>query len=218
MNFEGSKNNSITFRWLAHGIVAIYGAACLWLFYHQSIADLTVEGSIPYQSDLPLHISMAVQDHWAYSFTAYAYRFLSFICGGSTIGIALFLAVVSTLSIYATENLVCLLGKEKEKTWRTLALALSLNLVMPAYLRFVGEFRYVSYQSPNVWHNSTYVCMKLAALVTIWYYFKLADHYKKGLTAKEWVTFMLLNVLCTGIKPSFLLAFSTSSLHNICQL
>ncbi len=208
MNFEGSKNNSITFRWLAHGIVAIYGAACLWLFYHQSIADLTVEGSIPYQSDLPLHISMAVQDHWAYSFTAYAYRFLSFICGGSTIGIALFLAVVSTLSIYATENLVCLLGKEKEKTWRTLALALSLNLVMPAYLRFVGEFRYVSYQSPNVWHNSTYVCMKLAALVTIWYYFKLAEHYAKGLTAKEWVTFMLLNVLCTGIKPSFLLAFS----------
>ena len=75
-------------------------------------------------------------------------------------------------------------------------------------VRFVGEFRYVSYQSPNVWHNSTYVCMKLAALVTIWYYFKLAEHYKKGLTAKEWVTFMLLNVLCTGIKPSFLLAFS----------
>lgn len=228
MNREGSRNNSITFRWLAHAIVAIYGAACLWLYYHQSIADLTVEGSIPYQSDLPLHISMVLQDHWYYSFTAYAYQILSWICGGSTVGIAFFLAVVSTLTVYATENLVCLFsGKGKSsgrigetspfsemapaqepKTWKTLGLALSLNLVMPAYLSFVGEFRYVSYQSPNVWHNSTYLCMKLVAVITIWYYFKLANHYEKGLSVKEWVTFMLLNVLCTGIKPSFLVAFS----------
>jgi hypothetical protein len=236
MIFKDSKNNSITFRWLAHAIVAIYGAACLWLYYHQSIADLTVEGNIPYQSDLPLHISMAVQDHWAYSFTAYAYQLLSWICGGSTIGIALFLAVVSVLTVYATENLICLfsgktgaigfqgagqkiagmdMGEQSgklpvsaEKTWKTLGLALSLNLVMPAYLSFVGEFRYVSYQSPNVWHNSTYLCMKLVALITIWYYFRLAEHYEKGLSTKEWVIFMLLNVLCTGIKPSFLVAFS----------
>ncbi|MBO4514648.1 MAG: hypothetical protein J5721_03125 [Lachnospiraceae bacterium] len=90
MNREGSRNNSITFRWIAHAIVAIYGAACLWLYYHQSIADLTVEGNIPYQSDLPLHISMVLEDHWYYSFTAYAYQILSWICGGSTVGIALF--------------------------------------------------------------------------------------------------------------------------------
>lgn len=209
MNREGSRDNSITFRWFAHAIVAIYGAACLWLYYHQSIADLTVEGNIPYQSDLPLHISMVVEDHWLYSFTAFAYQLLHWICGGSTVGIALFLTVVSVLTVYATENLVCLFSsKQAPKTWKTLGLALSLNLVMPAYLFFVGEFRYVSYQSPNVWHNSTYLCMKLVALITIWYYFKLADHYEKGLSVKEWVIFMLLNVLCTGIKPSFLVAFS----------
>ena len=228
MNLGDGKNNSITFRWIAHAIVAVYGAACLWLYYHQSIADLTLEGNIPYQSDLPLHISMAVQDHWAYSFTAYAYQILSWICGGSTVGIALFLAVVSVLTIYATENLICLFSEHGKstrlagdtsyamemsslqgtKTWKTLGLALSHNLVMPAYLSFVGEFRYASYQSPNVWHNSTYLCMKLVALITIWYYFKLAEHYEKGLSVKEWVIFMLLNVLCTGIKPSFLVAFS----------
>lgn len=205
---EEHENKNITLRALADVLVVVYGIACLWLYYHQSVADLTLEGSIPYQSDLPLHISMVVQDHWLYSFTAYVYQFLYTLCGGSTIGIAVFLAAVSVATVYATEALVRLFAKEKEKTWRTIALALSLNLVMPVYLHFVGEFRYVSYQSPNVWHNSTYICMKLVAILTISYYFKLEEHYAKGLSPKEWITFMLLNVICTGIKPSFLVAFS----------
>ena len=205
---EEHENKNITLRALADVLVVVYGTLCLWLYYHQSVADLTVEGSIPYQSDLPLHISMVVQDHWLYSFTAYVYQFLYTLCGGSTIGIAVFLAAVSVATVYATEALVRLLAKEKEKTWKTIGLALSLNLVMPVFLRFVGEFRYVSYQSPNVWHNSTYICMKLVAILTISYYFKLEEHYAKGLSPKEWITFMLLNVICTGIKPSFLVAFS----------
>ena len=227
MGNNAQEKNYIMGRWIMHAIVAIYGAACLWLYYHQSVVDLTATGNIPYQSDLPLHISMVVEDHWLYSFTAFAYQLLYWLCGGGTIGIALFLMTVSVATVYATENLICLFfskgtpaGRMEEavslakvtqgkvKTWHTLGLALSLNLVMPAYLRFVGEFRYVSYQAPNVWHNSTYLCMKLVALITIWYYFVLADHYEKGLSVKEWVTFMLLNVLCTGIKPSFLVAFS----------
>ena len=51
-------------RLVMHMVVALYGLACLWLFYHQSVADLSVEGAIPYQSDLPLHISMIVEDGW----------------------------------------------------------------------------------------------------------------------------------------------------------
>ena len=197
-----------TWRPLAHALIILYGLACLWLYYRQSVADLSGAGAIPYQSDLPLHISMVVEDHWYYSFTAYIYQILYRLCGGSTVGIALFLALVSVAAIYATESLVCRLAKSKARTFGTLLLALSLNFVMPIYVRAVGEFRYVSYQSPNIWHNSTYLCMKLAALLALSYYFELEEHYARGLTLKEWVTFMLLNVICTGIKPSFLVAFS----------
>lgn len=194
-------------RYVVHGLVIVYTIACLWLFFHQSLADLSLKSEIPYQSDLPLHISMILEDGWYYSFTAYIYKLLSMLFQGSTIGICIFLSLVEAATVYATENLVCYLGRY-QKNWFTLLLALGLNFVMPCYIRAVGEFRYVSYQSGNIWHNSTYICMRLAALITLLYYFRLENKYRDGLTGKEWCCFAILNMICTGIKPSFLLAFS----------
>ena len=195
-------------RAAVHILAVLYGIACLWLFYRQSLADLTVEGAIPYESDLPLHISMIIEDGWYYSFTAYVYKLLYTVFGGTTAGIALFLGVCAWATVYVTERLVCRLGRYGEKTWFTLLLALSLNFVMPVYIRAVGEFRYVSYQSGNIWHNSTYICMRLAALGVLCCYFRLEEKYRSGISWKEWCGFALLNVVCTGIKPSFLLVFS----------
>ena len=195
-------------RRIMHIVVILYGVACLWLFYYQSVADLSVEGAIPYQSDLPLHISMIVEDGWYYSFTAYAYKVLHVLAGGTTVGIALMLAVISVATIYVTERAICYLSEEKEMGWKTLLLALCTNLVMPIYVEYAGVYRYVSYQVPNIWHNSTYICMKLFALMTFLYYFKLEKKYRDGITVKEWLVFAILNVITTGIKPSFLLAFS----------
>lgn len=202
-----TKKNQ-TLRIIMHIMVALYGVACLWLYYHQSVAELPDVAEIPYQSDLPLHISMIIEDGWYYSFTAYAYKVLHVLFGGSTIGIALMLAVISVATVYVTEKAVCDFGGYKEASWYTLLLATSANLVMPIYIEAAGVYRYVSYQSANVWHNSTYICMKLFALMTFLYYWKLEQKYREGITVKEWVTFALLNVITTGIKPSFLVAFS----------
>lgn len=195
---------------LVHSAVMVYGLACLWLFYHQSITILPDTGVVAYQSDLPLHISMIVEDGWYYSFTAYAYQILYTLFCGNTFGIALLLAIFSTLTIYVTEKaiiLFCGTGK-RESDRHTLLAALSLNLVMPIFIEFVGEYRYISYQAANIWHNSTYVCMKLFALITFLYYWKLESKYREGISLKEWLIFALLNIITTGIKPSFLLAFS----------
>ena len=210
--------DKILSRTLLHILVSVYGVTCLWLYFRQSIADLgtSVDGVIPFQSDLPLHISMVIEDHWYYSFTAYIYQILHWLCQGSTVGIAMFLALVSVITIYVTEDLMVYLAGKKEKNWQTLLLAISLNFVMPIFLRCVGEYRYVSYQSANIWHNSTYICMKLAALLTIHYYFRLEEKYKDGLTTREWLIFAFLNMICTGVKPSFLLAFSP--IMGICLL
>lgn len=195
-------------RFVIHGMILLYTVACLWLFYHQSVADLSVEGEIPYQSDLPLHISMIIENGWYYSFTAYAYKLLYVLFRESTFGISLFLALTAGATVYATERLVCHFGRFREATWYTLLLALSLNFVMPCYVNMVGEFRYVSYQSGNIWHNSTYLCMRLVAVLTLLCYWKLEPKYREGLTLREWCGFALLNIVCTGIKPSFLLVFS----------
>lgn len=196
------------FRYLMHILVGIYGVALLWLYYQQSIAELPDIAIIPYQSDLPLHISMIVEDGWYYSFTAYAYKALYVLFGGNTIGIALLLTIVSVATVYVTEQCVCYFGKFNQKNWCTLMAALSVNLVMPIYIQKAGFYRYVSFQSANVWHNSTYVCMKLFALLALLYYFKLESKYRDGISVKEWFVFAVLQVITTGIKPSFLLAFS----------
>lgn len=89
-----------------------------------------------------------------------------------------------------------------------MAAALILNLVMPFYLRWAGSYRYVSYQSGNLWHNSTYLCMRLLALMTLLYYQGLGEDYRNRITVKQWFTFALLLVVCTGVKPSFLTVFA----------
>lgn len=201
-----AKNKKI--RYFLHGIILLYGIACLWLYYHQSVADFTDGSNILYQADLPLHISMVVEDGWYYSFTAFAYQALYLLFGGSTIGIAVMLAVFSVATVYAAEALICYLGHYKGKDAGTLLMAITVNFVMPIYVYDVGRYRYVSYQSANIWHNSTYICMRLFALLTFLMYFKLEEKYREGLSVKEWLAFALLNVITTGIKPSFLLAFS----------
>ena len=195
-------------RYLMHIAVAVYGVALLWLFYQQSIAELPNVAIIPYQSDLPLHISMIVEDGWYYSFTAYAYKALHTLFGGGTQGIALLLAVISVATIYVTEKCICFFGDFEKRSWLTLMAALSVNLVMPIYIQKAGFYRYVSFQCANVWHNSTYVCMKLFALLSLLYYFKLEEKYRESISFKEWIVFAVLNIITTGIKPSFLLAFS----------
>ena len=189
------------------GMIIVYGVLCLYLFYMQSIQPLDYNNRY-FQSDLPYHISMIVDDGWYYSFTAYVYQFLHLLGGGSTVLIALFLAVVTVLCIVLTERLLRLL-LEKEKTDAvTLSAALLLNMVMPFFWEYAGAYRYVSYQSGNLWHNSTYLCMKLAALVSMLCYEKLEMVYREKITVKQWAVLAGLLFLCTGIKPSFLTVFA----------
>lgn len=189
------------------GITFLYGVLCLYLFYMQSIQPLDYNNRY-FQSDLPYHISMIIEDGWYYSFTAYVYQFLHWLGGGHTALIAVFLAVVTVLCIVMTDKLLCLLLQRDKTDVLTLSGAFALNLVMPFFWSFAGEYRYVSYQSGNLWHNSTYQCMKLAALACIFCYEKVAPVYQEKITVKNWLMLAGLLFLCTGIKPSFLTVFA----------
>lgn len=189
------------------GSLWVYGGLCLYLFYMQSMQPLD-DNNRYFQSDLPYHISMIIDDGWYYSFTAYVYKVLHFLGGGGTALIALFLAVVTVLTIILTEKLLKLIMNEEKSGAVTMLGAFTLNFVMPFYLTLAGYYPYVSYQSGNLWHNSTYQCMKLAALACILYYEKLQAHYKEKVTGKQWIIMAGLFFICTGIKPSFLTVFA----------
>lgn len=193
--------------WLLWAVLAAYGLACLYLFYMQSIQPLDYDNRY-FQSDLPYHISMIIDDGWYYSFTAYVYQALVWLGGGGTGLIAVFLAVVSAGCVALTEWLLRLMLERKGTDSVTLGGALALNLVMPFFWRYAGAYRYVSYQSGNIWHNSTYQCMKLAALAAFLCYWKVEAGYREKVTLRQWLALAALLFVCTGIKPSFLTVFA----------
>ena len=53
-----------------HTVIILYGISMVFLFYRQ--AGWT--GGAVYESDLPAHIRMIVEDGWYYSLTAFIYQ------------------------------------------------------------------------------------------------------------------------------------------------
>lgn len=199
-----TKDNAYTIILLA--INFIYGALLVYLHYNQT---LYVKGGT-FESDLPFHISMAVEDHWYYSFTAFVYVFLyQFPIGNILVGI--FLALCQLATIFGTDLLLKEIWKHYDiilKRNTTLFCAMLLNFVMAFYIKSVNARHYIGYQNASIWHNSTYICMKMAAVFVLWYFLKLMNSYKSKLNMKQWVLFAMLVALSTGIKPSFLMVFA----------
>lgn len=185
----------------------VYGMACTFLFYMQSIQPLDYNNRY-FQSDLPYHISMIIDDGWYYSFTAYVYQILYLMGGKGPLLIALFLGGIALGTCVLTERMLCLLLQKKEKSTATGCMALLLQFVMPFYLPFAGQYRYVSYQAGNIWHNSTYLCMRFLGILAVLLYLNLEEEYKTKLEGKKLVLFSVVLFVCTGVKPSFLTVFA----------
>lgn len=185
----------------------IYGGLLVYLHYNQTFFEVTGDA---FESDLPFHIKMAVVDNWYYSFTAFVYVFL-YKLPFSNMLVGIFLSACELLTIYGTYLLLKEVWKKYEltvSTFITLLSATTLNLVMAFYVKAVNGRHYIGYQNATIWHNSTYICMKLLAVFVLWYFLKLMDSYKEKLSFKKWIIFTGLVALSTGIKPSFLMVFA----------
>lgn len=188
-------------------LLLLYGGLCTFLYYKQTFH---VEG-MPYESDLPYHIKMAVEDRWFYSLTAILYQ-LFFRTPFGEILTAVFLGAVTVLTVPATKLLLQEIEKryaEKKSDENILfLLAFLCNIAMPFYVRAAHYQRYIGYQSATVWHNSTYLCMKLCGILALTVYFRLEKKYREGLRAGEWLLLASLFVLSSAVKPSFLMVFA----------
>ena len=199
------EKNELPIRIVFYILCALYGGLCMYLFYNQSLQEVHGD-SLLFESDLPSHISMVVDDGWYYSLTAFVYAFLYKIAGG-TVLIAVFLALVAAGTVIATQKLLELIVSDRYGI--SCAGALALNFVMPFFVRWAGMYRYVSYQSPNVWHNSTYIVMRLCAVIFMYFYVKYEkDYAEKTISFKRWLILALLLALTTFVKPSFLTVFA----------
>lgn len=182
----------------------IYGCFCFYLYYNQ----LGYYQTGLFESDTPVHVKMAVVDGFAYSLTAYFYIFCSWF-PVQNILIALFLAACTALSVWYTKKLIdeCLSisGYEISEAGRYLISFVS-NFVMGFYIKKINVQHYIGYQNANMWHNSTYICMRLMAVLVLIKYLQI--YSKKELGIRDWIVYSLLLAISTGVKPSFLIVFA----------
>lgn len=178
----------------------LYGAACTRTFYRQG----KIYGG-GYPSDLPSHISSGVLG------TGYSLmeRILGFIM--RTIKdyrvMAVFLGIVMVLILYFTYRLMLCLAPDVNRTLLHAA-ALACNLVTAIYIPWLNPYRYLGVQSGNIYHNSTYLGMKLFAGIALWLYFRYDKKYEKGLRAGEWIAFCVSIILVNLMKPNFFICFA----------
>ena len=206
MNLKNRKPDKRIFLTAFILLTGIYTIACGILFYRQAA---WAEG-LYYESDLPAHLKMA-EDGWGYSLTAIIYRLFMHL-PGYKIWVAVFLALCAGGVMMLT---VMVLRNFSFNAWSALAAGIAANLVMPAFIKAVHYQRYVGYQSPSIWHNSTYTVMKFFSALTLVYYLRFAYEYKRKTDFKKWILFTVFLTLSTATKTSFLLVFAPVALLGL---
>ena len=162
-----------------------------------------------YESDLFAHISMAL-DGWGYSIMAIVFRLLSNLpTFGFYFSIAAILAAFEAFTIALT--FIFLRQNDIEKKVALIASFVS-GFVMPMCVKAIQPYRYIGYQSPSIWHNSTYIVMKFFALLCVILYLAISAKYKDEMKASKVIAFALLLALTTAVKTNFTLIFAPAAL------
>lgn len=182
----------------------IYACLLFYLFYNQLLYPVTGI----FESDTSVHVRFAVEDHYFHSLAAFIYLLLS-VLPFSNVLIALTLTATSIISIIACAVLIKkLLGSEAIPDLVLYLFSAFANFVMGAYVAKANKQHYIGYQNANMWHNSTYIFMKLAAIFTVIAFIDIYKEYKEKITLKNWIAFSVLLAVTTGFKASFLTVFA----------
>lgn len=159
-----------------------------------------------YDSDLPAHISEGINGT-AYSLMERSYGFLMETLGLNEKAVALWLALLLGAAVFVTWLLLRqLFPAGNQRALHFLAFACS--FVMPLYLPWVNDYRYMGMQSGNLWHNSTYLGMKFAAVLVLLMYFSWLKTYQKGISPGKWLLFTASLIFVNLMKPNFILCFA----------
>ena len=183
----------------AASLTAIYFVLCVFLYY--KFMGWT-EGAV-YESDLPAHISLAVDDGLIYSLISFIIIGLS--KSGTLIVLPLILGMFAVLSVFFSAELIIELTDKKIESNVAILLGLLLNIVMPCYISGLSDGRYMGMHASSIWHNSTYLMMKWLGLWTILIYLRLEKNISEKLTLESYTFFVIILTLTTAAKPNFFL-------------
>ncbi len=184
----------------------IYTISLVFLYYNQLKYPITGR----FESDTAVHVDFAINQHYYHSLAAFIYLFLS-IFKFSDILIALVLAIATSITVYFTFKLLKAFNEHfKGEINDNILYVVSFfaNFVMGFYIKAANKQHYIGYENANMWHNSTYVFMRLFAVLTIIAFLKLYLNYKDKIDVKDYLIYTLLLTVTTGFKASFLTVFA----------
>lgn len=206
MSISSSKEK--LYKALFGAVLLVYGILLFYLIYRQLLVEAFVPG--PFESDTVAHVYLAVEEHYYHSLAAFIYLLL-YKLPFAVYTTAFLLTAVTLLSIVATVKLLKLLAEKMGVKLSEGAFylgAFCCNIHTAFYVKAVNRPHYIGYQCANMWHNSTYLFMRLFAILTVIVFIKLYGKYREGLSVAQWLGFTGLLMITTGFKASFLTVFA----------
>lgn len=171
-------------------------------------------------SDFYAHAKLAeeigVKDFWDMPIASYPmWHMLVFLVNKITnisfFKASIFVSCIVNILIYLSiEKSINILSYEKKSKIQSSTMAFILMIVMPIFIPAFNDKLYLGQLTPNVWHNPTFMMVKLLALWTFIKYIKITD-VEKYTNQKEYrnniILFSIFLVLSTLAKPSFVQVF-----------
>ena len=183
-------------------LIPLYTGACIYMYYR----FMGWTGGSVYESDLPAHISLAVDEGLIYSLISFILIGLSKLHMMQLLPVIL--GLFACLSVLFTSKIIVEVTDHRIDICVAEIMALFLNIFMPCYIRGLSSGRYMGMHTSSIWHNSTYLMMKWLALWTLLIYVRIEKDIRKNLTVKSFIYFSAVLTLTTAAKPNFFLAVS----------
>lgn len=197
-----SKSFSRTDLLAVLGLLLYFG--CLvWLHYIQQHPDPSLTKDI--LNDLPDHIAM-MDGVMLYSLGSLLLK-PAYLLGGDW-GVSVFLSLLQTITVLVASRIFRQLAPQATRGGSVL-LSLGCCTAMAIY---TGGYWYLGTVTGTIYHNTTFVYMELAALVTLLSFFEMYRSIQGKLSFKRWVLYTFCLTLTTAFKPSFFLVFAPALL------
>ena len=159
--------------------------------------------------DIPLHLKSALARTGGYSLNTLVFYYLSQYTLPDNMGIAVFLSLVSTATIFVGYRLLVFMNRNTEIKVKNGTLWLIACLVPffgSLYIPGLYPYFYENTISPIVWHNATVIEMKLFGLISLLFFFKMY-YDAKTVSWKDWTWFTVSLLLCNAFKPNYMIGF-----------
>lgn len=164
---------------------------------------------IDYQmGDIPAHIRFSLEKK-GYSLNVLMFYLLCKYTLPNYYGVAVFLAIITCATVYASFFLISYMNKNAGGIVSNRALwviSCSLPFIASTYIPYVYPFFYKDTISPIVWHNATVIEMRLFAILSLAFFFKMME--SERILWQDWVLFSLFLLIANAFKPSYVVGFA----------